>query len=93
MFFARLYLVSFLTGLSISNFLKKVLIPVSVVVILSVFSIYHLDKFFTNSILDFIIFGLLCCIVNFIIIYIFGIDKDLKIKIISFIKRKVGKKI
>lgn len=93
MFFARLYLVSFLTGLSVLEFLKKVFIPAGIVVILSVSSIYYLNKFFTNSILDFIIFGLICCIVNFTIIYIFGIDKDLKIKIASFIKRKAGKKI
>lgn len=93
MFFARLYLVSLLTGLSVLEFLKKVLLPVCIVAIFSISCIYYIDKFFTNSIFDFIVFGLITCIVNFMIIYLFGIDKDLKEKIITFIKKKVGKKI
>ncbi len=92
MFFTRLYLVSLLTGLNVLNFLEKVFVPIFIVVFFSLCLSYYLNNFFGKSFIDSILFGLICFTTTLVIIYIFGIDKDLKIKIKNIIYKKLERK-
>ena len=66
------------TKVNVLNFLEKVFVPIFIVVFFSLCLSYYLNNFFGKSFIDSILFGLICFTTTLVI---FGIDKDLKIKI------------
>lgn len=80
MFFARLFLVEYLTGLSSVQFIKQVLSRVTQVVFVSGFVMYHLEGFFRNTLGSVALYGILSVLLNLAVIFILGIDRKTREK-------------
>lgn len=88
MFFVRLIIVRYLISLPIKSFFYKVLIPVVIVVVVSVTPSYFfkilLPKDFVFSILS----SIICFIFVSISVFIFGLDKEWRVKVSNWVMSK-----
>jgi O-antigen/teichoic acid export membrane protein len=87
--FARLKILSSLTGISIEKFLKEVIITSVVVSIAVIVCIYLLLWIFSEStIVSAIIVAILCILISTVFIILFGLKRDERSYIINTIKKK-----
>lgn len=71
------------------HYIYSVLLPITIVTIMSLIPIYYINSFFENSLLDIIAFFILSFIYCIIIIYIIGLTKSER----NFIKKIISQKI
>lgn len=88
MFFVRLMIVSSLIDLSVSKFMKKVVLPVIGVIIISTVSSYIFQKIIPESILYSLAVIIFSILVSVVTIYYIGLDKYWRMKIRNFIAIK-----
>jgi hypothetical protein len=81
MFFVRLYIVSRLIGISIVFFIKRVIVPVIGVVLLTAPVVFVFKKFMPTGIFWSICISLVSVVLTIFVMYYIGIDKNWRLKI------------
>ncbi|WP_312943386.1 oligosaccharide flippase family protein [Stutzerimonas kunmingensis] len=84
MFFVRLLLVEYLTGLSSVHFIKQVLSRVMLVVLVSGFVMYNLEDFFQNTFGSVVLYGAISVVLTSVVIFLIGVDQKTREKLKSF---------
>lgn len=91
MFFTRLWIVRGLIGISVLEFLKRVAVPVLIVIIVTFFPALIIRTNFNNNLLGQAISITSCLVLVPSAVYLFGIDKMWRLKIGQVLKKKSEK--
>lgn len=89
MFWIRLYLVRTLTGLAITKFLTVAITPIVTVVVVSVIASLYVKSFIGTGIVQAAGNLIFVCLISFICIYSFGLNREWRGKIIDIVKIRV----
>jgi len=93
MFIVRLLIVRGLIGISLKLFYVKVILPVSLVVLFSVIPSFALHFYLPRGIIYSIVSGFVSLLISCISMYYFGLDKEMRNKVVRVIVNRIGKKI
>lgn len=88
----RVFYLQMLVSFSVKDFFRRVILPILIVTIISGFLTYFLNYKIDNFI-SFCIKSLIIIVVNLLVIWLFGIFKDEKVRILSFLSNKFKKRI
>lgn len=90
MFIVRLLIVRSLTGLPVLAFIRHVLVPIVVVVVLSFSASYSIQLLLPERVLMSVIIIICSVVVTSVIMYFIGFNKAQRMHIVHFVKLKLG---
>jgi O-antigen/teichoic acid export membrane protein len=88
MFKVRLLLVNYLTDLPVLPYYKKVVAPVTLIIILSIIPSLFFAKFFSESLLTSALAILFSMTISTVLMYFIGLDKNWRKKVVDILKNK-----
>jgi len=92
MFLVRLYLVQILTGLDFSAFIRQVMLPILLVVLLSAGSSYFIADLFPGGLGGAFLSGIVCVGSAFLFMWLIGWNKEERLQFKTFIVSKIPKR-
>lgn len=91
MFFMRLFIINKLIDLPIRKYYTEVLIPLSLVVILSSLPSIMFEYFLKEGLVETIAIIIFSMTISTLLMYFIGLDKDIRSKVIPILRQKVFK--